>query len=204
MTEVRRKQSEITELIRQTLKDSFTHVHVRRVLIEEDLEHQTAAVTCEATDEVSGEQIRIVGKGSGVIDAFFNAMVDRFAAEYPSLKTIRFNAFSIHGQMDTRQTQSATDSLGEVTVEIANSDDKLFVFTHSSRSVIGSALIATLRGLEHFINAERAFILTHHALQDARERNRQDLVTRYTNTLALLVQNTSYSEVIQKLRDQLE
>jgi hypothetical protein len=43
----------------------------------------------------------------------------------------------------------------------------------------------------------------YHALKDARERNRSDLVQRYTNTMAMLVENTSYSEVIDKIRSEI-
>ena len=197
------QQTLITSLIKDILGDTYTHLRVKRVRIEEDLEKQTTTVTCDANDEISGEQFAITNTGVGVIDAFFNAMVDRFAAEYPSLQTIRFNSFAVAAQLDTKQQAAGTDAMGEVTLEIATSDDKIFTFTHASRSVIGSALITTLLGLEYFINSERAFVTTYHALKDARERNRQDLIQRYTGTMAQLVQNTSYSEVISKIREEL-
>ena len=197
------QQTLITSLIKNILGDTYTHLRVKRVRIDEDLEQETTTVTCEATDEISGEQFAITNTGVGVIDAFFNAMVDRFAAEYPSLQTIRFNSFAVNEQLDTKQQQAGTDSMGEVTLEIATSDDKIFTFRHASRSVIGSALITTLLGLEYFINSERAFVTTYHALKDARERNRQDLIQKYTGTMAQLVQNTSYSEVISKIREEL-
>jgi len=43
----------------------------------------------------------------------------------------------------------------------------------------------------------------YHALKDAKQRNRSDLVQRYTNAMAILVHNTSYSEVIDKIRSDL-
>ena len=197
-------QSSITALIKDILGDNYIHLRVKRVQIEEDLEQDTTTVTCDATDEVSGEPIAITNKGVGVIDAFFNAMVERFAAEYPSLRTIRFHSFGLDAKLDTKQQAAGTDSMGEVTLQIANSDDKLFTFSHVSRSIIGSGLITTLLGLEYFINSERAFITAHLALKDARKRNRQDLIQRFTGIMAQLVQNTSYSELIDKIRTDLQ
>jgi hypothetical protein len=197
------RQAEITKLIRELLKDNYTHLHVTRVMIEEDLERKTTSISCEVTDEASTETSVITGKGVGLINAFFQAMVDRFAAEYPSLKTIRFSSFAVQAHLDTKQDFAGTDSEGEVTLQVANSEGKLFRFTHASRSVIGAAIITTLLGLEYFINSEKAFVGTYHALKDAKERNRPDLVQRYTNTLATLVENTSYSEVIDKIRSEI-
>lgn len=197
------KQLEIIDLMRELLADSYTHLRVNRVLIEEDLEKQDTSVSCEVTDEATEEKFVIAGKGAGAIDAFFQAMVERFATEYPSLKTIRFSAFSVQARLDTRKEFSGADSEGEVTLEIENSEGKMFRFTHSSRSVIGSGIITTLLGMEYFINSERAFVSIYHAMKDAKERNRPDLVQRYTDTLAKLVQNTSYSEVISKLRKEM-
>jgi hypothetical protein len=196
-------QRDVIKLMRELLGDNYTHLHVNRVLIEEDLEETATSVTCEVTDETSSEKFVIAGKGVGVIDAFFQGMVERFATEYPSLKTIQFNSFSVQARLDTKQGFSGTDAEGEVVLEIINSEGKTFNFIHISRSVIGGGIITTLLGLEYFINSERAFVTIYHAIKDAKERGRSDLVQRYTNMLATLVKNTSYSEVISKLKEEL-
>ena len=114
-------QAEITALVRELLGDSYTHLHVNRVLIEEDLEQRATSVNCEVTDEVSSEAFVIAGKGVGLIDAFFRGVEDRFATEYPSLKTISFSSFSVQARLDTKQGFAGTDSEGEVTLQDANS-----------------------------------------------------------------------------------
>lgn len=198
-------QGEVTRLMREVLGDNYTHLQVNRVLIEEHLgDEPSSSVTCEVTNESTKETFVIAGKGSGAIDAFFNGMIERFATEHPSLETIEFSAFSVEARLDTRQLQAGTDSKGEVTLEITNSEGEVFSFSHSSRSVIGGGIITTLLGMEYFINSERAVVMMYHAIKDARERSRPDLVQRYTNTLATLVRNTSYSEVISRLRDELD
>ncbi|MCA9547300.1 MAG: hypothetical protein KC613_23015, partial [Myxococcales bacterium] len=55
---------------------------------------------------------------------------------------------------------------------------------------------------EYFVNSERAFVMLHRALLDAKGRHRADLVEQYTSKLAELVNSTSYSEVIQKIREE--
>lgn len=197
------RQAEIMKLLRELLSDHYTHLHVNRVKIEENLEKKMTTIDCEVADECTGEKFDIIGRGVGLINAFFQGMVDRFASEYPSLKTIRFSSFAVQAHLDTKQDFAGTDAEGEVTLQIANSEGNLFRFTHVSRSVITSTIITTLLGMEYFINSERAFVAMYHALKDAKERNRSDLVQRYTNTLATLVQNTSYSEVISKIRSEI-
>ena len=197
------QQSEVVGLMRDVLADQYTHLHVRRVVVEENLVDETTSITCEVTDDTSGGKSVIAGKGVGVIDAFFAGVVSRFATEYPSLKTVQFHSFSVAAQLDTKKEFSGTDSEARVTLQVLNSEDKVFTFTHSSRSVTSSAIITTLAALEYFINSERAFVTMYHALKDAKERNRSDLVQRYTNIMASLVNNTSYSEVIDRIRKDL-
>lgn len=195
---------EISNLMREVLGDGYTHVIVKRVLVEEDLEGGSTSVTCEVDHEQGGEKSVIAGQGVGMIDALLQAMLARFGEEYPSLKTIRLQSFSVGAKLETKKGFSGADSLGEVTLEIANTENRVFTFKDSSRSVISSMVRVTLAALEHFINAERAFVSLHHALQDAKARNRADLVQRFTNNMATLVKNTSYSEVISRLRDDIK
>ena len=53
---------------------------------------------------------------------------------------------------------------------------------------------------EYFVNSERAYITLYKALENARERNRQDLVDTYKAQMAEVVKSTSYSEVIERLQ----
>ncbi len=131
-------------------------------------------------------------------------MISRFAEEYPSLKTIRFRTFAVGAQLDTKHAQAGTDSEAEATLEIANSEDKVFTFSESTRSVVSSVISVTLVALEHFVNAERAFLSLFRALKDAKTRNRTDLIQRFTSQMATLVKNTSYSEVIARINAELD
>lgn len=202
------RHPEAEALIREVLGQSFTELHVKRFVIEEDIDGGATSVTCEVSgyrsdaDGADAPSV-IAGKGVGVVDAFFHGMQSRFAEEYPSLKTIRFASFAVDAKLDTKKEYAGTDSAAEVTIEIANSENHRFYFSSTWRSVTAAAIITTLRAMEFFINSERAFITMYHALKDAERRKRADLVARYTSTMAVLVQNTSYSEVISRMSEEL-
>ncbi len=195
--------SDIIQLMRAILGEAFVEFWVSRITVEEDLDKEQTRVTCQATPSDGATPIAIVGVGVGVVDALFDGMMDRFAEEYPSLKSIKLNNFSVKGHLDTCNRAAATDSKGEVRIELINSEGQSFPFSQKGRSVLGATLIATLRGMAYFINSERAYVSVYHALQDARQRNRQDLVQTYTGQLAILVRNTSYSAVTAKIQEEL-
>ena len=95
---------------------------------------------------------------------------------------------------------SGADAIGDVTIEVRNSDGQFFTFSDSSRSIATSTARALLAMVEYFINAERAFITLYKSREDAKERNREDLVARYTRELAEVVKSTSYAEVIESMK----
>ena len=58
--------------------------------------------------------------------------------------------------------------------------------------------------VQYFVNAERAFVTLHNARRTRCDRGRDDLVARYTAELAEVVESTSYAEVIESLRRELD
>lgn len=194
------EQAEAIKLMQQVLQERYANLDVQRVLIEEDVIESLTSVTCEvASGDEEGGTI-IAGKGVGVVDAFFQGFVSRFAGEYPSLKTIQFASFHLDAKLDTRSDFAGSDAQGVVTIEVLNSEKRRFAFSHASRSVITSSIITVLRALEYFVNSERAYVNLYEAVKDAAQRNREDLVRNYTAQMAVLVRNTSYSEVIEKIK----
>ena len=69
--------------------------------------------------------------------------------------------------------------------------------------MVSSAARAALASVEYFVNAERAFITLYKSRQDAQERQRHDLVTRYTSEMAEVVKSTSYAEVIENIKREI-
>ncbi len=199
-------------VVREMVRRDFTDQEIRKVLGGNFLELKLTRLACEEADYTTtckvnlleGDQaVEVEGKGVGVVDAIFNAMLSRYAREYQSLKTIQLIGFDVGAEMETKKVQAGVDAVGRVALEIANSEGRRFTFSDKSRSVTISIARAVLAIVQFFVNAERAFVTLHNARRDALARGREDLVSRYTAEMALVVESTSYAEVIANIRKEL-
>jgi hypothetical protein len=182
------------ELIRRVLGTNYLELELERLWVDEDVHGQTSV---KAKVLEGGAGVEVEGKGVGVVDAFFHALLARYAIEYQSLKTIRLAGFQVVADIDGKKDSSGADAVGTVTIDVLNSDQRRFTFSDSSRSVTASIGRAVVAVVGYFVNAERAFITLFNARKDALERGRVDLIARYTAELAEVVESTSYAEVIE-------
>jgi hypothetical protein len=118
--------------------------------------------------------------------------------QYPSLKTIVFSDFSVKADVATKKGLAGSDSKANVELVVENGLNRRFTFTHSSRSVTHSSLQVTLQACSYFVNSELAFLKTRAALEHAKKEKRSDSVERYTMILTQLVENTSYSDIVDR------
>lgn len=190
-----------SDLIRRVLGEGYLGLQLERLIIDEAAD-SSCAVTVEATD-THGGKYRVEGKGRGAVDAIFQAMLDRYAQEYQSLKSIELANFKVEARMETKQQQSGVDAVASVLIEVRNSEGKLFAFTDESRSVAFSSARAVLAVVEYFLNAERAFITLYKSRKDAQDRHRDDLVARYTHEMSEVVKSTSYAEIIENIKKEM-
>ena len=137
----------------------------------------------------------ISGRGVGVVDAIFHGLMGHFSKAFDSLGTVSFTGFEVRGCMGTGRNPFGLDAEAEVVVKVVNAHRRPAEFTARGRSTLAAALDAVVQVVEHFVNAERAFMRIHCALVDARKRSRPDLIQRFTAELAALVDNTSYESV---------
>lgn len=187
------------ELIKKILGANVLELKLGRLSVEE-----ADYTTMIKLNVLEGDQsIDVEGKGVGVVDAIFSGMLDRYAREYQSLKTIQLTAFYVGADLQTKKAAPGVDAVGQVTLDIMNSEGRRFTFSDQSRSVTISIARAVLKVTQYFVNAERAFLTLHNARRDALSRNREDLVSRYTAEMALVVESTSYAEVISNIRKEI-
>jgi hypothetical protein len=191
------------ELIQRVLGENFLQLGIEKMIVEENFDPAGRTKVILHTKDQHGNQVVVDGDGVGVVDAIWLGLRRRYAAEYPSLKSLEIANFIVTARLDTKKYRDGTDAVGQVTLEIRNSDGTLFPFTDESRSITRSAARAVLAGVEYFVNAERAFVTLYRSRQDARERQRDDLVTRYTQELTEVVKSTSYSEVVENIKKEL-
>jgi hypothetical protein len=188
-------------LIRRVLGGNSLQLTLVRLTVDED---PAAGSTVKVVfHEGGGQTLEADGKGVGVVDALYNALLGRYAREYESLKTIQVVGFTVEADIQTKKAQAGVDAVGKVTVDVTNSEGRHFTFTDASRSVMLSTARAVLGCVQYFVNAERAFLTLYNARRDAITRGREDLVARYTAEMAEVVESTSYAEVIAKARKEL-
>ena len=197
------QQQHVEQLVREILGQKGLDLQVCQVLFEEDVQTLSCSIRATLEEKPSGNRITVEGRGVGIVDAFFQAMLSRFSPEYPSLRTIAFSRFAIDGRMNSRRERQGTDAEVEVTLVVANSEGREFEFSHRSRSLTASAVCTVLAAISYFVGSEKAFVAAWKYLEDAKERSRDDLVQRYTGHLVELVKNTSYSEMIESIRKKL-
>ena len=186
-------------LIRRVLGANFFELKLHRLTIEELDGGSRVKV-----EVLEGDQtIEVEGRGVGLVDALFVGLLDRYAREYQSLKTIQMTGFQVAADIETKKAQAGVDAVARVTLDVTNSEGRQFSFSDASRSVTTSTARAVLAMVQYFVNAERAFLTLHHARRDALARGREDLVSRYTAEMAAVVESTSYAEVIANIRKEL-
>ena len=190
--------SEHEALIRRVLGANYLQLNLVRIIIDED-----ATSTVKAIINEGDQPVEVEGKGVGVVDALYKGLLDRYAREYQSLKTIQIVGFHLTADMESKKAQAGVDAVGKVTLDVTNSEGRHFSFTDASRSVTTSSARAVLQCVQYFINAERAFLTLYNARRDALARGREDLVARYTAELSEVVESTSYAEVIANIRKEL-
>ncbi len=188
------------QLIRRVLGTNYLQLSIVKLVVEDDPTDgsKVKAHITEGTDPVDVE-----GKGVGVVDAFWNALLARYAREYQSLKTIQLSGFKVDADIQTKKASAGVDAVGKVTLDVTNSEGRHFTFTDASRSVTTSTARSVMACVQYFINAERAFLTLYNARRDALARGREDLVSRYTAEMAEVVEATSYAEVIANIRKEL-
>ena len=192
--------NEHEQLIKRVLGSNFLQLSLVKLNIEED---GSAGASVKVTVKEGDAPVEAEGRGVGVVDALYSAMLSRYAREYQSLKSIELAGFSVAADMESKKAQAGVDAVGRVTLDVTNSEGRHFTFTDASRSVVSSTARSVIAAVEYFVNAERAFLTLHNARRDAIARGREDLVARYTAEMAEVVEATSYAEVIANIRKEL-
>ena len=187
-------------LIRRVLGANYLELGLVKLRIDEEPDVGTDV---EVKVKEGDTPVEVAGKGVGVVDALFAALLSRYAREYQSLKTIQLVGFHVTADIETKKAQAGVDAVGKATLDVANSEGRIFSFEHASRSIMTSTARSVLACVQYFVNAERAFLTLHNARRDAMARGREDLVSRYTREMAEVVESTSYAEVIANIRKEL-
>lgn len=199
-------QVQMITRMKEILQEGYMELAVRRYTVTEDFQEGSCRISCELEpfEEKDDRPVVVEGEGVGTIDALFNALRTKLAQSYPSLNTIEFSAFEIKGLIDAADNRdTSSKAQAEATVGILNSEEREFIFKATAPSISHAGIMATVKAAEYFVNSERTFVRLHEILEHYRSENRAELVQKYTTLMSEVVKNTSYSEVVEKIRKQI-
>jgi hypothetical protein len=193
-------QQDAVARMQEILQDDFVSLQVKSYEVREDFERGTCHIRATVLEAPSLSISDVDADGVGMIDAFFTALNTRYAAEHPSLQSLRFTRVTVTGLLNESTNGRGTDARAQAEIGVTNSYGTEFSFGAVTPSVSRSSLEAVAAAVEFFVNSERAYVTAWRALEHAKSGGRHDLVSRYTDWLSHIVRNTSYSAVIERLR----
>ncbi|MES2505035.1 MAG: alpha-isopropylmalate synthase regulatory domain-containing protein [Myxococcota bacterium] len=185
----------------EILSSAFVRLHTDRLELKEDFELNQASIIAQIRQRIGDEEkkLELTGKGVGLIDAYFDALLSSYAKEYVSLSTVSIVDFNISIKT-TGSKGSHTDAMAIAVLRVKNADKHEYTFTHKSASISQSSIGAVQDVLQFFINSERAYTQLYIALEDAKKRSRSDLIQKYQLQMSTLVRATSYKEIVERLK----
>jgi len=186
--------------VRETLGVNYCYITINRLVLEEDLREGVSRVSFKLK---IGEEIKeIAGTGMGIVDALFSSIMKEVEKEYVSLSELSLVDFSVEGDFErSTYKKTNTDVDVEVRLLMRATGGNEFIFRERSPSMNTAAIKVVLKVIEHFINAERAVGVLYKCIDDAKRRQRGDLVDNYLRELSELVRSVSYEK---KIKDLLE
>ena len=186
----------VEQVISQVLDGTELKLQIDALFVEENFKTGELTLRCDVHDTRSGDRVTVSSRGVGLVDAFVKGMLDTYGSTYVSLRDINFSDFMLRGKNELNRDGRGADAAAEATMRVANGTGQGVTFASTSPSITRASLTTVLRGIEFFMNAERAFVSLQKALQRAKQDKRPDSKQRYMQQLTILVQLNNYTEVL--------
>jgi hypothetical protein len=195
-----RRAEQVNNLAKEILGDAFVVIQVVSLKFSENFETNQAQLDAKLVEISQGKpkKKQIHGEGVGLVDACFDAMLKSYDGDFCSLDTISIVDFSLNSHVE-HGSKRKSDAQVTVLLRIKNSDNHEYAFECTTPSISHSSMAVVQESIAFFINAELAYTCMHHALRDAKDRGRHDLVARFQNHMGTLVHATSYEKLVAVL-----
>lgn len=196
------RAEQVSNLSKEILQDAWVVMKIISLKFIENFETASAALDAKLI-EVSGGKPKkrlIHGEGVGLVDACFDAIIKSFDADYCSLDSISIVDFIVNAHIE-HGTKRQSDAKVTALLRVKNCQDHEYAFECTTSSISHSSVAVVQESVAFFINAELAYARLHHALRDAEQRGRHDLIVRFQNQMSTLVHATSYEKLVEMLRN---
>lgn len=193
----------VWSLAKEILGEQRLTFEVVGLTFEENFEAHKASISAKVVELEKGAttQQEVQGQGVGLVDAFFDAMIAHYLPRYLSLDSISIVDFTVNAHID-RASSRRSDAMVTALLRVKNAQDFEYGFQCTTSSISHSSVSVVEEAIGFFINAEQAYTALYIALKDAEERNRHDLIEKYQNYMATIVEATSYQKLVEKFREQ--
>ncbi|MEI6789811.1 MAG: hypothetical protein WCK42_01370 [Myxococcaceae bacterium] len=192
---------QVSALSLEILGTHFVRLSTHMLELKEDFKANQAHLKAEMCQRIGDEEkaFSVTGLGVGLLDAYFEGLLSCFSAEYVSLSQISIVDFSINTKMISNEGRH-TDAMAIAVLRVKNANKHEYTFSHKSASISQSSVGVVQDVLQFFINSERAYTQLYMALEDAKKRERSDLIQKYQIQMSTLVQATSYHQIVSRLK----
>lgn len=196
-----RRAEQVSNLTHEILGEARVVIQIVSLRFAEAFETTFASLNAKLIEISHGKAKKkiIHGEGVGLVDACFDAMIKGYEEDFCSLDTISIVDFTVNAHLE-HGSKRRSDAKVTATLRVKNSQDHEYSFECTTSSISHSSVAAVQESIAFFINAELAYTRLHHALKDAKDRGRHDLVLRYQNQMGVLVNATSYEKLVESLR----
>jgi hypothetical protein len=176
------KRVTLKNMILDVLGKDYESLSLLGMSINEDAQNQESSINYEIkhNDDVIAVKEAV---GQGATDAFFKSISHHFK-HLSSIETMQLKSFDVRA--DLLGSQTGTDAKVSVKTEFCNGY-QCATFSCSDYSIITACCRCMLEAIEYFLNSESAFKKMKLIIEDAKGRNRADIVSKYEYKLASLV-----------------
>lgn len=188
------KRQEISQINERFLGETITRLEPLSICTSESLNDDFTAT--DFSFQITGPDNKIISiegaKGKGFVDGLFGGLKNNFSDKYQSLEKIKLVDINVNPIMSQSKIKMRTDAQASVVFVLEVGKRGLAEFQHQSRSMIYSCFVATLNAFEFYINCERCFHKIQFSIEDAKLRNRSDIIEKCKYDLSKLTEFNSY------------
>lgn len=188
------RREEVKKLFDKILAENKTNLEPLSISVSESLndDFTTTDFSFQDTSPNGGIVTITDSKGKGFIDGLFKGLYDHYSSKYHSVKKIKLVDMAVNPLMKRNKKSLGSEAKTDVVFRIEVDSHGVAEFQDTSRSMIYSGFVASLRAFQFYVNCERTFNKIILAVEDARHRNRGDILQSCMSDLSKLTEVNSY------------
>ena len=192
------KRSEVKEVFDKILSTHQVSLSPETIEIFEGKNSDFTTAKFSFMQKTSDEEGKIVtienAEGKGFLDCLFQGLHNHYKQDFPSLEKIKLVDLIVKPAIFKKKKSFGSDASAYTAFKVEVSKKGLVEFVYESRSLVYSGFCTALKIFEFYINCEKSFIKLQNILEDANQRNRQDIAENCKFDLSKITQMNTYEK----------